>query len=200
MKVIGIAGPPGCGKSAVAAHLARTPGFEWIDLDRVAWKLYKPESPAYRQLIARFGTGIVGESGAIDRRTLSRIVFSDEKARADLDAIVHPAVSEALRRIIAEQRVNGTQVLLVEGALLGISPHVDYSLFDAVIWFHAPREVRRARLAKAGREAHLDRVPEHPTMPGVTVVDAAGTIAETAERVRALIARLDERAAGAQDP
>ncbi len=175
----------------MAAYLARATEIEWIDLDRTAWELYKPESPAYRKLIARFGIGIVGKNGVINRSALSRIVFSDEKARADLDAIVHPAVSDALRQMIAERRASGTKVLLVEGALLGVSPHVDYSLFDAVIWFYAPRGVRRARLTKAGREAHLDRVPEYPTMPGVITIDAAGTIEETAGKVRDLIARLN---------
>ncbi len=196
MKTIGFGGPPGCGKSAVAKSLTHEPGFEWIDLDQVARDLYRPGGTVYYKLIARFGPGIVGTDSEIDRSALSRLVFSNEKARADLDAIVHPAVSDALRRIIAERRARGTKVLLVEGALLGVSPHVDYSLFDAVIWFYAPREVRRARLTKDGREAHLDRVPEHPTMPGVITVDAAGTIEETAGKVRDLIARLD---AGAQD-
>ncbi len=198
MKTIGIGGPPGCGKSAVAARLARATGCEWIDLDRVARELYRPGGEVYHKLIARFGPRIVTD-GEIDRGELARIVFSDERARADLDGIVHPAVTAALRRIIAEEEARGTKVLLAEGALLGLSPHVDYSLFDAVIWLSAPREVRRARLARAGREDHLDRVPDRPTRPGVITVDASGTIEETAKKVSELIARLVERAAGAED-
>ncbi len=189
MLVIGLGGPPGAGKSAVAEFLARTPGVKRIDLDRVAWGLYRPGSALYDELVARFGGKIIGSDGGIDRKKLGRIVFSDPHARADLDAIVHPAVGRALQGIIAAGRARGTRILLVEGALLGVSPHVDYSLFDAVIWLTASREVRRERLARVGRENHVDRVPDRPAGMA-TVVEAAGTIADTAERVRRLIARL----------
>ena len=193
MLVIGLGGPPGVGKSAVAEVIARAPGVEHVDLDRVAWDLYRPGTVVYDELISRFGTEIVGSDGEIDRNKLGRIVFSDPHARADLDALVHPAVGDALRAIIAAARARGTRVLLVEGALLGVSPHVDYSLFDEIVWLSAPRAVRRKRLARVGREDHLDRVPERPTGV-VTVVDATGTIAATAERVNQLIARRDEDA------
>ncbi len=199
MNVIGIGGPAGAGKSAVAQFLARDPGIERIDLDRVAWDLYRPGTKVYDKLIAQFGARIVGPAGEIDRGELGRIVFSDAKALADLDAIVHPAVGNALQRIIASKQAHGTRVLLVEGALLGLSPHVDYSPFDVVIWLSAPREVRRARLARAGREGHLDRVPDHPTQPGIIPVNGAGTVRDTADKVRGIIARLRERSMGTQD-
>lgn len=199
MKVIGIGGPAGAGKSAVAEFLARDPGIARVDLDRVAWGLYRPKGAVYTRLIARFGVRITDASGKINRGELGRIVFSDAKALADLDAIVHPAVGTALQEIIADKRAHGTKVLLVEGALLGLSPYVDYSLFDAVIWLSTPRGVRKTRLARAGREEHADRVPDHPTQPGVISVNGAGTICDTANKVRGIIAQLGEHPMGAQD-
>ena len=198
MLVIGLGGPPGSGKSAVAEFLARTPGVEWIDLDRVAWELYRPGSALYDKLITRFGREITESDGRINRKKLGRIVFSDPHARADLDAIVHPAVGRALQEIIVAERANGTRVLLVEGALLGVSPHIDYSLFDAVIWLTAPREVRRERLTRAGRENHVDRVPDRPVSMA-TIVNATGTIADTAEQVRKLITRLGKDVVDAEE-
>ena len=183
----------------MARELARASGVEWVDLDRVAWDLYRPGTNVYNKLTSRFGMRIIGPTGEIDREKLGRIVFSDAKALADLNAIVHPAVSAALRRIITEKRAHGTKLLLVEGALLGLSPHVDYSLFDAVIWLSAPREVRKTRLAQAGREEHTDRVADRPAQAGVITVDATGTIRDTADQVRKIIAQLRERPVGAQD-
>ncbi|GAF84886.1 unnamed protein product, partial [marine sediment metagenome] len=54
-RVIGLAGRPGCGKSAVARALAGRPSVEAIDLDRVAWETYVPETTTYDRLVARFG-------------------------------------------------------------------------------------------------------------------------------------------------
>ncbi|HUT87361.1 MAG TPA: hypothetical protein VMX15_04675, partial [Candidatus Heimdallarchaeota archaeon] len=76
-----------------------------------------------------------------------------------------------------------THVLLVEGALLATSPHVDRSLFDAIIWLDVSSEVRRERLVAAGRHAHIERTVPEPDSQDVITVDAEGSIAEVVERV-----------------
>ncbi len=181
-RVIGLAGRPGCGKSAVARTLAGRQGVDAIDLDRVAWETYAPETPTHDRLVERFGRGILSDDGRIDRERLGDLTLSDAAARRDLEAIVHPAVSDRLVDLVSDARQRGIEVLLVEGALLASSPHVDRSIFDRIVWLEATNETRRDRLRSDGRENHADRLDG--VGPGAAiVVDAEGTISEVAERV-----------------
>jgi dephospho-CoA kinase len=183
MKVIGLAGEAGCGKSAVGKSVAKREGVTWVDLDQLAWKTYQPHSLTYDRLISRFGKAILSASGEIDRSKLARVVFSDEESLADLNAIVHPALSEKLRSIIEREKAKGTRILLVEGALLGVSPHVDYTLFAAILWLTASRETREERLRTAGRVHHLQRHITSPNEAHTINIDAEGSIEHTAQRV-----------------
>lgn len=183
MKVIGLAGEAGCGKSAVGKILAKRPGVTSIDLDRLAWETYQPHSLTYDQLISRFGKAILSARGEIDRSKLARIVFSHKESLADLNAIVHPALSEKLRSVIEQEKGKGTRILLVEGALLGVSSHVDYSLFDAILWLTASRETREERLRAAGRADHLQRHLASPNAAHTININAEGSIEQTAQQV-----------------
>ncbi len=194
MKVVGITGPAGTGKSTVCRMLARRPGIGHVDLDELAHATYRPGGPAYLRILARFGEGVLAPGGGIDRGKLGGIVFSDQQAKADLEAIVHPLVMEELKREIQRQRGLGTRWLLVEGALLLSSPHVDRSLFDAFVWLSAPEEERRRRLLSAGVpwdlvEARL--AAQRELLPhkeeNVYVVDASGPPAEVADRILSLL-------------
>jgi len=190
MDVIGLAGRSGSGKSAAARELSKREGVAWIDLDRVAWETYWPRTPTYWRLVSRFGRGILAADGAVDRPRLAELAFSDEKGRKDLDAIVHPAVVERLREIIREKEARGTRLLLVEGALLASSPHVDRALFRAILWLEASDETRRLRLERAGRRRHEERTLEEPEPEEVLRIDADGSIPKTVQRIVETIERL----------
>ena len=186
MKTIGLAGRPGCGKSAVARVVAEDRGIVWVDLDQVAWDTYAPGTEAFSRVVGRFGDDVVGEDGEIDRGELAVRVFLDHEAKADLEAIVHRAVVDRLEHIRAEHRERGIDVLLVEGALLTSSPHVDRSIFDAILWLEAPDDVREERLRAVGRADHAARGDD--LTPGdAVVVDSVGTVDEVARRVREAI-------------
>lgn len=187
-KLIGLAGKPGSGKSAVGRALASRPGIDWIDLDRVAWATYEPGTETHRRVVERFGDGIVAEDGAIDRGELAVRVFLDPGAKDDLEAIVHPAVMERLRTLRSECRQRGTAVLVAEGALLTTSRHIDASIFDAVIWLEASEVTRGARLVADGRADHAARGEDLAHGGGAIVVDAEGAIEEVVERVLQAIA------------
>lgn len=194
MKVIGIAGPAGSGKSTVARLLSCRPGFAYVDCDELGWSAYLPGRSAYAPLVARFGRGILDQDGTVNRSRLSAIALASPEAKRDLEAIVHPKVMAAVRRVIAEHQGRGTQVLLVEGALLLSSPHVDLALFDAFVWLSAPEAERRRRLLGCGlaREAVERRLSAQrdlaaPETPRVHVVDGQGPPSEVADRLLALL-------------
>ncbi|MCS7239794.1 MAG: dephospho-CoA kinase [Candidatus Bipolaricaulota bacterium] len=190
MWVIGVTGPAGSGKSTVCRILARQPGFVHIDCDRLGWETYQPNGPAYAHLLARFGNEILAEDGSIDKKKLSKLVFSDPKAKADLEALVHPHIMAAVKEALSRERGRGGKVALVEGALLLVSPHVDRDLFDLFVWLSVPQEERRARLRAAGVDeetiehrflAQANLTP--PNLPNVLVIDGCGSAAEVACRV-----------------
>jgi dephospho-CoA kinase len=183
MKVIGLAGRAGSGKSAIAHVLAQRPGVEWVDLDAVAWETYAKGKPAFKRLTDAFGETILGPSGEIDRSRLAEAAFADPSHRDTLNAIVHPAVSEAVATLILDHRHRGTGILLIEGALLASSAHVDRTRYDRILWLDAPDSVREKRLRAAGREAHVHRGDDVLPTGDVTIVDATGTIEDVAARV-----------------
>ena len=92
---VGLTGGIGSGKSTVAGMLARR-GAVVVDADEIAREVVAPGAPAYEALVARFGQGVLGPDGAIDRPGLARIAFSDAAALADLNAITHPLIGATL--------------------------------------------------------------------------------------------------------
>lgn len=190
MDVIGLAGRSGSGKSAAARELSKREGVAWIDLDRVAWETYRPRTPTYWRLVSRFGREILKTDGVVDRARLADRALSDEAGRRALEAIVHPAVFERLKERIREEEARGTRTLLVEGALLGSSPHVDRGLFRAILWLEASPATRRRRLEDAGRAGHARRAIANPDPEGVLRIDAEGSVAETARRIAEAIEKV----------
>jgi dephospho-CoA kinase len=187
MIVVGLAGPAGSGKSAVARELARQSGVVRIDLDRVAWSTYEPDGPAFHALLARFGPDILAADGRVDRAALAAKALGDPASKRDLERIVHPAVNAALAALIAEEERRGRRVLLVEGALLASAPDVDRDLFDVILWLEVPFSVRSARLRQDGRERHVARNDKLAPSGDVIRVDADAALDEVAGRVWSVI-------------
>lgn len=91
VKVIGLTGGIGTGKS-VLAQLLRCLGHPVYDADGAAKRLYRTDRTLLHHLRDRFGEGVVGATGEVNRRVLADLVFQDATALADLNAIVHPSV------------------------------------------------------------------------------------------------------------
>lgn len=93
MRRIGLTGGIASGKSFVADELRRH-GATIIDSDVLAREVVEPGTPGIAAVIERFGQHILTQDGSLDRAKLGSIVFADDQARADLNAIVHPLVRE----------------------------------------------------------------------------------------------------------
>ena len=115
---IGLTGPIGCGKSTVGRWLAERPGIVVIDADRVAREVLEPGTPEVAAVYARFGEGLRGVDGRLDRAALGRIVFGDPAVLLDLEAIVHPAVRPRILATMQEADASGTEVVVVEAIKL----------------------------------------------------------------------------------
>lgn len=155
MKVIGITGGVGTGKSEVLNYLERKHGAVICQADIVARNLEKKNTICYRQIVEHFGEDILLENGRIDREKLAKVVFSDEEERKTLNAIVHPAVKKRILRLIKEQEKKGTEVFVLEAALL-LEDHYD-EVCDETWYIYAEDSVRRKRL-KLARGYGDDRI------------------------------------------
>ncbi len=92
---VGLTGGIASGKSTVAKFFAAV-GVPIIDTDQVAREVVEPGQPPLERLVERFGRTILTTDGHLDRPKLRAIVFSDPKARADLEALTHPAIGNAV--------------------------------------------------------------------------------------------------------
>jgi dephospho-CoA kinase len=92
---VGLTGGIATGKSYVRQQLAAR-GVPTLDADALAREAVAPGSPGLAAVAARFGPGVIAADGSLDRGRLGRIVFADPRARADLEAIVHPRVYQAI--------------------------------------------------------------------------------------------------------
>jgi dephospho-CoA kinase len=158
VKVLGVTGGIGSGKSAATAILG-TLGAVVIDADRVGHETYLPGTPGWEQVVGEFGREVVAADGTIDRQRLGAIVFADPARRARLDAIVHPLIRAAIAVRIAGERCGTHAAIVVEAALL-VEAQWD-KLVDEVWLITAQREAVEGRLmAQRGldREAIAQRL------------------------------------------
>jgi dephospho-CoA kinase len=88
---IGLTGGIASGKSTAAQRFSEL-GVPVIDADQASRTVVAPETPGFKQVIARFGPGVQASDGTLDRRSLRNLIFSDAAARADLNAILHPLI------------------------------------------------------------------------------------------------------------
>lgn len=136
---IGLTGGIGSGKSAAATYFQAL-GVPVIDADVVARDLVKPGLPAYDAIVNTFGEQVLSKNGELDRAKLRRLIFSDAKAKAILEAILHPLVLGVIRKNTAELDAVYCLIiipLLIEANML--------SLVDRVLVIDVEPEVQIAR-------------------------------------------------------
>ena len=115
MKLIGLGGGIGSGKSSASA-LLHALGAVIVDADLIAREVVEPGTDALRAIADRFGPSLIKADGALDRPALGAIVFADPGALNDLNAITHPAIEKEMVRRVA--RCEGTDDVVVYDAAL----------------------------------------------------------------------------------
>lgn len=141
--VIGITGGIGSGKTVASDHFASL-GVPIIDTDVIARLIVEPEQPALQELVEAFGHSILLASGYLDRAQLRQLAFANDKSKATLDAITHPAIKrETLRQI---QDANSPYCMVVVPLLTADSPF--RALMKRVLVVTADKKVKIRRVQK----------------------------------------------------
>lgn len=118
MALIGLSGGIASGKSTVA-RLLTAKGATIVDADRIGHAVLVRGAPGYQPVLDRFGSGVLGEDGEIDRARLGAAVFADPQARRDLEAVSHPLIFAEMARVIQQaQREDPGGVVVVDAPLL----------------------------------------------------------------------------------
>ncbi len=192
MKVIGLTGGMGAGKSTAAAILKKL-GAYIIDADEIAKRSVKKGGKTLAELTARFGTGILNTQGELDRKKLSDIVFNSPSELADLNKIVHSEVFREIRneinRLEAKQ-FNGILVLDVP------IPTLEFRELAHQIWvIDAEPDMRLKRVLNRGglsEEEALNRMRAQPAREDYfrmadIIVENSSSVSELEKRLRKLI-------------
>jgi dephospho-CoA kinase len=195
MTIVALTGGVAAGKSTVTEVLGSL-GAHIIDADVLARKAVEPGTPAFVQIVARFGPVVVDESGGLDRSALGDIVFRDPQAREALNAIVHPQVKKLYDQALADALHNPGRVTVYAVPLLAEARST--SEFDAVIVVDAPAATRVTRLREhrgLTEEQARSRVDaqvsdDERVALADSVVDASGDLAQTQRAARELYEEL----------
>lgn len=148
MRLIGITGGVGAGKSTILAYIRAHYRCRIYLADEVAHAVKEPGQPCYQALVSLLGSEILEEDGHIHRGRMAEKIFRDEGMLERVNAIVHPAVREFLLEKIAEARREGeTELFFIEAALLIECGYGD--IVDEMWYIHASEDVRRKRLAES---------------------------------------------------
>ncbi len=191
MRVFGLTGNIGSGKSTVAAML-REAGIPVLDADRISREVTAPGGRAYDAVVQAFGGGILRGDGSIDRMRLGEIAFSDAASREQLERITHPAIFEAMKEAISGIEREGHRAAVVEATL--IHETGKRGVFESVISVTCDRETSISRLMARGGmsrsqvEARLRAQMDAGRKAEASdyVIDNSGDIASTRGQVQRL--------------
>ena len=198
MLLVGLTGGIGAGKSTVSRMLAER-GAVILDADAFAREAVRAGTDGFDRVVARFGKGVVGPNGELDRPKLSAIVFADPGALADLEAIVHPEVRRMIADGIQENLDGDRVVVLVNPLLIEMGTHRDC---DVVVVVSVSPETQVARSVARGMaeddvRARLEaQLPlEERARTADILIDNEGTMEDLEREVDVVWRQLSERAA-----
>lgn len=198
MRIIGITGSLGSGKTTVAAMLADL-GAKVIDADRIAHRVMQPDSSCLRKIVKHFGRGILA-NGYIDRKKLAQIVFNDPKRLHTLIRIIHPKVKEEIKRkVVAYRKLRRVSVVALDVPLLfesGLDRWVDLTVVVKVRSSQQIERIRR-RLSLTESEAFKRIKAQMPLKEKIrladVIIDNTGSLTKTKKQVEKLWQKLTQK-------
>ena len=158
MKIIGLTGLTGAGKSTVAQKLMAY-GCYHIDADKVAREVINSNENVKNKLKERFGDDVINSDGTTNRPLLASRAFADTESTNDLNAITHPAVTEEIKSIIGDMEEVGYRGVIIDAIALFESG--EDALCDFTVAVVAPKEIRLERIMKRDNiteEKALERI------------------------------------------
>ncbi|MDQ3466044.1 MAG: dephospho-CoA kinase [Actinomycetota bacterium] len=184
--IVGLTGGIGAGKSAVAARLAEH-GALVVDADVVAREVVAPGTEGLAAVVAAFGSGVLADDGSLDRQRLGALIFADDEARARLNAIVHPLVSQRSAELAADAPDEAVVVhdvpLLVENALAPAYDVVVVVLADENARIQRLRDTRGMREEEARARMAAQTTDDQRRAVADAVLDNSGTLADLHRQV-----------------
>jgi dephospho-CoA kinase len=197
---VGLTGGIGSGKSAVAERLAAL-GAVVLDGDKAARAVVEPGTPGLAQIAETFGPGVLRADGSLDRAKLASIVFSDETARLQLNAITHPLVHAHIQQAEDAAVNRGGQDTIVVHDIPLLVEGQRAAEFDAVVVVDVPAELQVTRLAGRGLPEDQARARmaaqatrEQRLALADIVIDNSGTLDDLDRRVTEVWTDLKSRA------
>ena len=147
MRVIGVTGGVGAGKSTVLGIMEEDFQAYVIQADQLGHILMEPGEECYDAVIALFGKEIKKKDQTIDRRRISDVVFTDKDMLLKLNGIIHPAVKQIILDLLGEQKEAGREICVVEAALF---LEENYQEFCDEVWYvYTEEEIRIRRLMES---------------------------------------------------
>ena len=146
MKVIGVTGGVGAGKSEILTYIAENWDAAVVETDEVGYLVMRPGKSCFATIVELFGPGILQEDGTLDRAKIAELVFGDKELLEKLNAIVHPAVKRYIQKAIDRERELDTDIFIVESALLVEDKY--NAICDELWYIYADEETRTERLMK----------------------------------------------------
>lgn len=148
MKIIGITGGVGAGKTQILSYIGEHYQCRIIRADETAHLLYEKGQACYQALVELLGNRILDGNGAIDKKKMAELIFQDKELLENVNAIVHPAVKQyILEQISYEKEKKEADYFFIEAALL-IEEHYD-EIADELWYIHSDADIRKERLAQS---------------------------------------------------
>ncbi|MCR5399801.1 MAG: dephospho-CoA kinase [Lachnospiraceae bacterium] len=148
MKIIGITGGVGAGKSSVLKYIKDNYNCVVVTADDIGNEVKEPGEECYERLITLLGRGILDTDGRIDKKKMAEAIFADEDRLNAVESIIHPAVIDRIRQKADMERSRGkVDYFFIEAALLIECGFNDY--VDQMWYIYASQDVRRKRLKQS---------------------------------------------------